>query len=375
MTGRNDPCPCGSGRKFKKCCLDLGSGPDVRGLPWNPSHPVWQAFRRQEEDRESRRLAYGNVKDIISTEFKGQRVVAVGNQLFASSAFKTFPDFLFAYVKQALGNSWGECELRKPLEDRHPVMQWYDHFCRAQAGREPGPDGMYSMEPDGICAAYLYLAYDLYVLRHHALLQEEVLKRLRRADQFPGARYELLVTAAFIRAGFDIEFEDESDQSKKHPEFIAVHKDSGFKMALEAKARHRHVAAVLANPPDEPRVDSLLRNAAAKAGDLPYAVSVDVALPPEAASSVPSWVPKVESELASVIDESGGISPFDLVFFTNVPHLYGESGEGDPARHFYAVRPEQSRVPEALVETLGAAFEQYGRVPNAFPRESFIDAV
>ncbi|EMM6942909.1 SEC-C domain-containing protein [Morganella morganii] len=21
MTGRNDPCPCGSGNKFKKCCL------------------------------------------------------------------------------------------------------------------------------------------------------------------------------------------------------------------------------------------------------------------------------------------------------------------------------------------------------------------
>jgi uncharacterized protein YecA (UPF0149 family) len=20
--GRNDPCPCGSGKKFKKCCLD-----------------------------------------------------------------------------------------------------------------------------------------------------------------------------------------------------------------------------------------------------------------------------------------------------------------------------------------------------------------
>lgn len=22
MTGRNDPCPCGSGKKFKKCCVD-----------------------------------------------------------------------------------------------------------------------------------------------------------------------------------------------------------------------------------------------------------------------------------------------------------------------------------------------------------------
>ncbi|CAN5199010.1 hypothetical protein BH24PSE2_BH24PSE2_08750 [soil metagenome] len=21
-TGRNDPCPCGSGRKYKRCCLD-----------------------------------------------------------------------------------------------------------------------------------------------------------------------------------------------------------------------------------------------------------------------------------------------------------------------------------------------------------------
>jgi hypothetical protein len=25
--GRNDPCPCGSGRKFKKCCLPLDTGP------------------------------------------------------------------------------------------------------------------------------------------------------------------------------------------------------------------------------------------------------------------------------------------------------------------------------------------------------------
>lgn len=25
-TGRNDPCPCGSGRKFKKCCMALGRG-------------------------------------------------------------------------------------------------------------------------------------------------------------------------------------------------------------------------------------------------------------------------------------------------------------------------------------------------------------
>jgi hypothetical protein len=27
--GRNDPCPCGSGQKFKKCCIDRPSGPAI----------------------------------------------------------------------------------------------------------------------------------------------------------------------------------------------------------------------------------------------------------------------------------------------------------------------------------------------------------
>ncbi len=28
--GRNDPCPCGSGLKFKKCCIDkVGKGPEL----------------------------------------------------------------------------------------------------------------------------------------------------------------------------------------------------------------------------------------------------------------------------------------------------------------------------------------------------------
>lgn len=25
--GRNDPCPCGSGQKFKKCCAEIGNPP------------------------------------------------------------------------------------------------------------------------------------------------------------------------------------------------------------------------------------------------------------------------------------------------------------------------------------------------------------
>lgn len=29
--GRNDPCPCGSGKKYKKCCLDTRKDPVLKG--------------------------------------------------------------------------------------------------------------------------------------------------------------------------------------------------------------------------------------------------------------------------------------------------------------------------------------------------------
>jgi len=31
-TGRNDPCPCGSGKKSKKCCYGKNTSSDIRGF-------------------------------------------------------------------------------------------------------------------------------------------------------------------------------------------------------------------------------------------------------------------------------------------------------------------------------------------------------
>src|SRR5687767_8800137 len=33
-TNRNDPCPCGSGKKYKKCCLTTDSDVDFRYRRW-----------------------------------------------------------------------------------------------------------------------------------------------------------------------------------------------------------------------------------------------------------------------------------------------------------------------------------------------------
>ena len=111
-----------------------------------------------------------------------------------------------------------------------------------QRDQQPDPEsGLVSAIRDGILSALLALAYDLYVLRNYSKLQDEVVARLRHPDQFQGARYELFVAATFIRGGCDIGYEDESDGSKKHTEFVAKHQKSGFEMSVEAKARQRHL--------------------------------------------------------------------------------------------------------------------------------------
>ncbi len=83
----------------------------------------------------------------------------------------------------------------------------------------------------------MHLAYDLYALDHNADLQERLLARLRNHEGFTGARYEAYVAAIFIRAGFDIVFENEQDGSTTHCEFTATHRWTGRQFSVEAKRR------------------------------------------------------------------------------------------------------------------------------------------
>jgi len=44
--GRNDPCPCGSGKKYKHCCLNAGSVPAAApaDLSWRRLHALLDGF-------------------------------------------------------------------------------------------------------------------------------------------------------------------------------------------------------------------------------------------------------------------------------------------------------------------------------------------
>jgi hypothetical protein len=108
--GRNAPCPCGSGKKYKHCCGKPSSSdqPNPEALA-----KVHLLLARQEAREHQRRLMQGLGRPIISFENHGYRIVAIGKQLRWSKAWRTFPDFLFDYIKIVLTPEWGNAELKK----------------------------------------------------------------------------------------------------------------------------------------------------------------------------------------------------------------------------------------------------------------------
>jgi hypothetical protein len=314
-----------------------------------------------------RERQYGKVRPIITTMHKGHRFVAVGSRLYFHKNWRNFSDFLIFYAKDVIGKEWWQGELDKPENEQHPIVKWHHHFIELSQGQRPDPaTGLVSAVREGILSSFLALAYDLYVLRDHSKLQDEVVARLRHRDQFQGARYELFVAATFIRSGCEIAYEDESDGSKKHTEFVGRHLASGLEMSVEAKARHRQLWGEFDMASIRPGVRDLLLSAADKSAVHPLVVFVELNLPPEDPAQQPSWTRHVNQVVQEITAEKGKVL-FDLIFFTNRPHLYGEYGEPDPARHFYASRPQTSRIAETIASVLGDAAAQYGNIPTEFP--------
>ena len=94
-------------------------------------------------------------------------------------------------------------------------MQWYDTYCRHQRRHAKKPGEPYSAENTGIVYCYLGLAYNLYLIRHNVALQGLYVERLKITEQFQSAYHEMMVANILIRAGFELELEDETDRTSK----------------------------------------------------------------------------------------------------------------------------------------------------------------
>jgi hypothetical protein len=206
-----------------------------------------------------------------------------------------------------------------------------------------------------------------------------VIGRLKNADQFQGAKYELFVAATLIRAGFDLQFEDESDPTSKHPELVATDIVTGEAFDVEAKSRHHQ--GVLGQSGKKKKAEELklglqrlLNRALEKRGNRPLAIFVDLNLPPERISpSYEECLSKIRSEIERLALANNGLWPFALAIVTNYPDYYGQFGQAAPLGMSYIVEPmgmirNPLQHPD-IANRIEHALRQYGTIPNHFPNE------
>lgn len=239
-TGRNEPCPCESGKKFKKCCFDatkLG----VRRMTMPEPDPAVlaqaRAMLRQQQAAESiRKQQQGHGNPIVSwmDEANGFRFVAVKATVHWGKDWPIFPNFLDYFMKKTLGNEWGERERSKK---QHPLFRWLQK-TQAYSGHKPGEPKVKTIAMMGYMACWLHLAYALYLIAHHDEIPEPLLKRLRDPVFFMPAYHEAIVGAALAVAGMEISSAETKAGSKPTPEFRAKSKASGKTYEVEAKRKN-----------------------------------------------------------------------------------------------------------------------------------------
>jgi hypothetical protein len=337
---------------------------------------IRRIFKEKEEKETSRKKKFGNVKSIIHTNASGRKFVAVGDIVYHSDNWVTFIDFLSDYMMYVFGKDWFDSEVIKPEEDQHPVMQWRRSFYRFHEKQEKGTEEVYSATPSGPIKAYFTLAYDLYLVHHNSKLQELHVNRLKDLDQFQGARYELFATTSMIRAGYNIEIENEQDGSKKHVEFIAVHRDTGERVAIEAKSRHRSGILGFPGKKIEPskvklRIERLINRAIEKHPDLPYLIFVDINLYPENIEWLmkDSSLKELTKTLRTVEEDSGGNDYFNAIFYTNEPYHLGDDFSPNFDSHLSAAisqKPKFSLRSPKAIESIQLAILQRKNIPNEF---------
>ncbi|MEE5137993.1 SEC-C domain-containing protein [Pseudomonas alliivorans] len=224
--GRNSSCPCGSGTKFKRC----------HGTPTQLElqHTTLRLEHEARERQRSEQQGWG--RPIISTQLDDLRIVVVGRHVHAGRKWRTFHDFLQHYPRMVLGDDWWRSEERKPVDAQHPVVAWRTLAVeQAQAYGRPQAAG--GLPSTGALSTFMHFAYDLYALEHSEQVETLLIARLKNAVSFSGATYEVRVAASFLRAGFTLDLEDESDRRSSHVEFVATHTATGKKYSVEAKRR------------------------------------------------------------------------------------------------------------------------------------------
>lgn len=328
--GRNQPCPCGSGIKYKRC---HGAIPmqDGSALPLGVWAGIERARRQVEAVQHRRRQQQGLGRPIISEQVAGLRVVAVGSRLYHSSKWRTFHDFLRDYLLGSLGPDWANAEQAKTIDERHPIMRWYASASEQAKSLQTADGTMISGPMTGAMRAFMNLAYNIYLIAHHGqgqAMADIYLRRLRsaRTDDFTGALFETYAAAAFLKAGFNLSYEETAPRSTSCVEFVATWPTAGERFSVEVKSRvHEGDASPPVDGAGEAkrlRVGAKLVKALSKEAEHTRIVMIEVNVPDRLVDDdrLQGWAEAAVSQIRgneAATRSDGSLYPPAYVFVTN----------------------------------------------------------
>ena len=368
--GRNEPCPCGSGKKYKTCCLG--------------KYPIEETTKRPTDSvlriRSQTTKAEPYLPLVPSIIANGYRWRAVFNRLYYRPIKETFHEFLVRVAFWTFGRSWYKQQLSSRPSDRHVVAQWMEAFSEHR--ESPGDyevesvsgKTVYSMDAPVPVWNLVSLGYDLFCLQAVNRLPDFLVKRLKKMRSFQSVRYEIAVPAILTRSGFDIDFLDEQGYMDKHCEFIGTHKNSGYKIGVEAKSRKRDLVSIGENydyAQDWKGIYNLIRKAKKQAPpNLPFAIFIDVNLPPSPGVEPDKkpWHNEIKMALLPLgkptIDNP---DPFSILVPTNFCNLYAGLESISSGGEWGLVHPRFPKFPfpdEKLIRTLWSTISRYMKVPR-----------
>jgi len=331
-------------------------------------------------------LIPGTRTEVLSSTVMGDtRFRIVWNEVWHSPQEQTFHQFLDGLVGKTLGKDWFEQQQSLPVKNRNAIVRWRTTMLSLLKKPGDANDAVSAGHTlTGPVKAYLCFGYDLYWLQLVHRLPESLIKRLKDFQAFQGARYEVLIAAVFARAGFEIEWIDDTKAAGKHPEFIATHKKTKKKVGVETKSRKRpgamnYIGSVTPETHLKGDVFDLYEKAIqqAPADGLPFLIFIDPNVPASFPKDVPAysdipvetfpWMTEIRDRLVSIWDGAAEPSAESAVFVTNFAFYYGNEEDPSPigmGSFFLSPKPRVPLLSDPMIEDLIYCLQHYDQVPR-----------
>jgi hypothetical protein len=312
---------------------------------------VYARLTRQQEDDHAYVRQFGYARAPVTAVFRGFRFIAIYGQLYYAREHQAryFTDILLRMLQWVFGREWWDAQLAKPRGQRHAAFEWRAKAMIYMNKQPKSEDGIYVAKMTGPMLAYYTFAYDLFVVKDNGRLDARLLERLKHPDRFQGARHELLAEATCIRAGFDIEHENEADGSTRHAEFTAVHRATGQRVSVEAKSKHR--PGMYGQPGEREPVGShylpvhkLLKDAISKNTEHPLVVFLELNLPWAVAARLLSMHPPhplLHKTLDRLRVGEVKLDPMSLLIVTNHAEVYTPDEDQANTRQLLSMIPQR----------------------------------